>query len=79
MSSSMIHNAPHFAALGALSLMLFSPILGYFTFLVATSLLNRTWLLQSCGDGADNTARFEGTATDGAQGPEAGTVEAGVP
>ena len=29
--------------------------------------------------GADNTARFEGTATDGAQGPEAGVVEAGAP
>ena len=29
--------------------------------------------------GADNTARFEGTATDGAQGPEAGTVETSAP
>ena len=29
--------------------------------------------------GADNTARSEGTATDGAQGPEAGTVEASAP
>ena len=29
--------------------------------------------------GADDMARFEGTATDGAQGPEAGTVEAGAP
>ena len=29
--------------------------------------------------GADNTAWFEGTATDGAQGPKAGAVEAGAP
>ena len=28
---------------------------------------------------ADDTARFEGTATDGAQGPEAGAVEAAAP
>ena len=29
--------------------------------------------------GADDTARSEGTATDGAQGPEAGAAEAGAP
>ena len=29
--------------------------------------------------GADDTARSEGTATDGAQGPEASAVEAGAP
>ena len=29
--------------------------------------------------GADDTARSEGTATDGAQCPEAGAVEAGAP
>ena len=29
--------------------------------------------------GANNTARFEGTATDGARGPETEAVEAGAP
>ena len=29
--------------------------------------------------GVDNTARFEVTATDEVQGPEAGAVEAGAP
>ena len=29
--------------------------------------------------GADDTARFEGTATDGARGPKIGAAEAGAP